>query len=103
VKNFDQLKAKGVDTVVCTAVNDPWVMQAWAESQGVDGRIVMLADGNADFARVMGLETDLGVAGLGVRSQRYAAIIEDGTITSLDVEPNPGVDVSSCESMLAKL
>jgi len=103
VKNYDDVKAKGVDTVACVSVNDAWVMQAWAESQGVGDRIVMLADGNAEFTRAMGLEADLGVAGLGTRSQRYAAVIEDGVVKSLDVEPKPGVDVSSCESVLAKL
>lgn len=103
VENFDSLKEKGVDVVACVAVNDPWVMQAWADSQGVEGRILMLGDGNGDFTKAMGLDADLSVAGLGVRSQRYAAVIEDGTVTSLEVEPNPGVDVSSCQSMLAKL
>jgi len=103
VDNFDTLKEKGVDVVACVAVNDPWVMQAWADAQGVEGRILMLADGNGDFTKAMGLETDLSVAGLGLRSQRYAAVIEDGTVTSLQVEPNPGVDVSSCQSMLALL
>jgi peroxiredoxin len=103
VEGYEELKAKGVGTVACVAVNDPWVMQAWAESQGVDDRILMLADGNAEFTRAMGLDVDLGVAGLGVRSQRYAAVIEDGKVTSLEVEPSPGVDVSSCQSMLARL
>ena len=88
---------------MCIAVNDPWVMQAWADAQGASGKIVMLADGNGDFAKAMGLDVDLSVAGLGSRSQRYAAILDDGVITSLDVEPNPGVDVSKCENVLAKL
>jgi len=103
VKNYDDLKSKGVDTVACVSVNDAWVMQAWADNQGVGDRIVMLGDGNADFTRAMGLEADMGGFGLGVRSQRYAAVIEDGIVKSLDVEPKPGVDVSSCESVLAKL
>src|SRR5579862_1489894 len=87
VQHGDELKAKGVSAIACIAVNDPWVMQAWAESQGASGKIVMLADGNAEFTEAMGLTTDLSVAGLGTRSQRYAAVIEDGTITSLEVEP----------------
>ena len=103
VENFDALKEKGVDVVACVAVNDPWVMQAWADAQGVEGRILMLADGNGDFTKALGLEADLSVAGLGLRSQRYAAVIEDGKVTSLQVEPNPGVDVSSCQSMLSLL
>ena len=103
VEHGDELKAKGVSTIACIAVNDPWVMEAWGDAQGATGKIVMLADGNGDFAQAMGLEVDLSVAGLGSRSQRYAAVIDDGVITSLDVEPNPGVDVSKCENVLAKL
>jgi len=103
VEHGDELKAKGVSTIACIAVNDAWVMQAWGDAQGATGKIVMLADGNGDFAKAMGLDVDLSVAGLGSRSQRYAAILDDGVITSLDVEPNPGVDVSKCENVLAKL
>ena len=103
VKNYADLKAKGVDTVACVAVNDAWVMKAWGEDQGVGDKIVMLADGNAEFTRAMGLEADMAGIGLGVRSKRYAAVVEDGIVKSLDVEPKPGVDVSSCESVLAKL
>ena len=103
VQGAGELKAKGVSTIACVAVNDPWVMQAWADAQGATGKIVMLADGNGEFTRAMGLDVDLSVAGLGSRSQRYAAIIDGGVITSLDVEPNPGVDVSKCENILAKI
>jgi peroxiredoxin len=103
VANADELEAKGVDRIACIAVNDAWVMQAWGESQGVGDKIVMLADGNGDFTRAMGLEFDGGVVGLGSRSQRYAAVIEDGMITQLDVEEKPGVDVSSCEAVLSRL
>jgi peroxiredoxin len=102
VANADQLKAKGVDTIACIAVNDAWVMDAWAKAQGSDD-IMMLADGSGEFARAMGLEFDGSGFGLGTRSQRYAAVIEDGTITQLEVEPKAGVDVSSCESILEKL
>jgi len=103
VANADELLGKGVDRIACIAVNDPWVMQAWGESQGVGDKILMLSDGNADFTKAMGLAFDGGAIGLGVRSQRYAAIVEDGVITSLEVESSPGVDVSSCESMLTRL
>lgn len=103
VKGAADLKASGVDTIACVSVNDPWVMHAWGEAQGVGDDIVMLADADASFATAMGLETDLGAVGLGVRSQRYAAIIENGVITKLDVEPGPGVSVSSCESVAAAL
>jgi peroxiredoxin len=102
VQNLDRLRASGVDTVACVAVNDPWVLQAWADSQGAEG-ILMLADGNAEFTRAMGLEADMSGYGLGTRSKRYAAIVEDGVVTSLEVEPKGGVDVSSCESMLSRL
>jgi peroxiredoxin len=103
VKNADELKAKGVDTIACISVNDAWVMDAWGEDQGVGDKIVMLADGNGEFAAAMGLAFDGGGAGLGTRSQRYAAVIEDGVITELEVEAGPGVDVSSCENVLAKV
>jgi peroxiredoxin len=103
VANAGELAAKGVDRIVCVAVNDPWVMQAWGESQGVGDKILMLADGNGDFTKAMGLEFDGGAVGLGLRSQRYAAVLEDGVVTQLEVESKPGVDVSACENVLAKL
>jgi len=103
VAQASELRGKGVDRIACVAVNDAWVMDAWARSQDVEDKILMLADGNAEFTRAMGLEMDGSGAGLGLRSQRYAAIIEDGVITSLEVEPKPGVDVSSCSAVLARL
>ena len=103
VENADELTAKGVSTIACVSVNDAWVMKAWGDAQGVGDKIVMLADGNAEFTRAMGLEWDGSGAGLGLRSQRYAAVIEDGLVTSLEVEPKPGVDVSSCANILTKL
>jgi len=102
VRGADDLAAKGVTRIACTAVNDAWVMAEWSQAQGADG-ILMLADGNADFARAMGLTLDAQGVGLGVRSQRYVAVIEDGVVTSLDVEPGPGVDVSSCDAVLTRL
>ena len=103
VRQADQLSAKGVDTVACIAVNDVWVMDAWGKDQGVGDKILMLADGNGAFADAMGLSFDASGFGLGKRSQRYAAVIEDGVITHLDVEPKGGVDVSSCEAVLSRL
>ncbi len=103
VRQADQLSAKGVDTVACIAVNDAWVMDAWGKDQGVGDKILMLADGNGAFADAMGLSFDASGFGLGKRSQRYAAVIEDGVITHLDVEPKGGVDVSSCEAVLSRL
>jgi len=103
VRNAAELKAKGVSVIACVSVNDPWVMAAWAEAQGVGDAIVMLADGNGEFTRAVGLEFDGRGAALGTRSQRYAAVVEDGVVTSLEVEPKSGVDVSSCENILTKL
>jgi glutaredoxin/glutathione-dependent peroxiredoxin len=103
VQDADALFGKGVSTIACIAVNDAWVMDAWGKSQGVGDKILMLADGNGDFARAMCLEFDGSGIGLGSRSQRYAAVIEDGVITSLDVESKPGVDVSSCQAVLTRL
>ncbi|HVW81375.1 MAG TPA: peroxiredoxin [Mycobacteriales bacterium] len=103
VQHADELKAKGISTIACIAVNDAWVMEAWGESQGVGESILLLADGNAEFTKAMGLEADLAGAGLGTRSRRYAAVIEDGVVTELEVEPAAGVDVSSCENILTKV
>ena len=103
VANADDLKAKGITTIACIAVNDAWTMGAWAESQGAGDNIVMLADGNGDFADAMGLVMDGTGFGLGKRSRRYAAVIEDGKVTQLNVEQGGGVDVSSCESVLKSL
>jgi glutaredoxin/glutathione-dependent peroxiredoxin len=103
VLRADDIRAKGVDTIACIAVNDVFVMGAWGEAQGTGDKITMLADGNGDFAAEVGLTLDGSGFGLGTRSQRYAAIIEDGVVTELMVEPDPGVDVSSAEAVLAKL
>lgn len=103
VVRADDIKAKGVATVACVSVNDPFVMGAWGRDQHVDDRVVMLADGNGEFTRAMGLELDGGAVGLGSRSQRYAAIIDDGVITALFVEPGPGLSVSSADAVLEAL
>ena len=103
IENAAQLRSKGVDTIACVSINDAWVMDAWAKAQGAGDDIVMLADGSGEFTRAMGLEFDGSKFGLGLRSQRYAAVIEDGTITQLDVEPKGGVDVSSCKSVMSRL
>ena len=97
------LKAKGIDTIACVSVNDVFVMKAWGDNQGVGDDVLMLADGNGDFTRAVGLELDGSRFGLGSRSQRYAAVLEDGVVTSIFVEQNPGLDVSSAESVLAAL
>lgn len=103
VENLEALAAKGVDTVACLAVNDVFVMSAWAKDQGVDGRIVMIADGASAFTKALGLELDLTARGLGLRSQRYAMIVRDGRVAHLAVEAPGGFDVSRAESVLAAL
>jgi len=104
VENANAIKAKGVDTVACLAVNDVFVMDAFGKGRNVGEEVVMLADGSGVFTRAVGLELDLVAMGLGVRSQRYAMIVEDGVVKSLAVEENPaGVEVSSAENVLARL
>ena len=98
-----ELEAKGVDTVVCVSVNDPFVMGAWGEDQNVGDSVVMLADGNGELTEAMGLTMDGSGFGLGSRSQRYAAIIDDGVVSWLAVEPGPGLKASSAEEVLAAL
>ena len=103
VQGADDLRAKGIDRIACVAVNDAWVMDAWSQSQGVEDRILMLADGGGEFAKAMGLELDASAFGLGTRSKRYAAVIEDGVVTQLDVDEDGGVAASSCEAVTARL
>ena len=99
----DDLAAKGVGTIACVSVNDPYVMEAWRRNQGVGRTILMLADGSGAFTKEMGLEKDITSAGLGTRSQRYAAVIKDGVVATLMVEPGGGLSVSSAESVLTVL
>jgi peroxiredoxin (alkyl hydroperoxide reductase subunit C) len=103
LQHLDELKAKGVDSVVCMAVNDPFVLGAWAKDQGVDGRITMVADGSAALTKAMGLELDLVARGLGVRSQRFALVADNARVTHLAVEAPGGFDVSSAEAVIAAL
>jgi peroxiredoxin len=100
VQNAAAFAEKGVDKIVCLAVNDAFVMGAWGKDQGVDGKIVMLADGSAAFTKALGLELDLVPRGMGVRSQRFALVAVDGKVTHLAVEPPGGFDVSKAESLL---
>src|ERR1700748_1112304 len=97
VQSASALKAKGVDTVACIAVNDAFVMGAWGKEQGTDGKITMLADGSGAFAKAIGLELDLMGRGMGVRSQRYALVAQDGKVTHLAVEQPGGFEVSKAE------
>ena len=96
-------KDKHVDTVVCMAVNDPFVMAAWGRDQGVDGKIVMLADGSGALTRAMGLELDLSARGLGIRSQRFALVAKDKVITHLAIEAPGDFNVSRAETVLEAL
>jgi glutaredoxin/glutathione-dependent peroxiredoxin len=103
VQKVDALKAKGADTVACVAVNDVHVMNAWGKHAGCDGKVMMLADGNGDFAHKLGLDVDLTQAGMGKRSRRYSMIVEDGVVKSLNVEDKAGVNVSGAETVLEQL
>ena len=98
-----ELKSKGVDVIACVSVNDVFVMKAWGESQGVGEDILMLADGNGDFTKAIGLQLDASRFGMGPRSQRYSMIVKDGVVTSLNVETGGEYRVSSAEYMLAQL
>ena len=100
---FDTIKAKGVDTIACTSVNNADVMNAWGKASGADGKIMMLADGNGSFARALGLNKDLSAAGMGERSRRYSMIVENGIVKTLNVEEKSGVNVSGAEIILTQL
>lgn len=103
VAQADALRAKGVDRIVCLSVNDAFVMDAWGRDQTVGDAVVMAADGNAEFTRAVGLEQDGSAGGMGVRSQRYAMIIEDGAVKALQVDPPKTFEHSSAESVLKLL
>ena len=102
VQHFEQFRSKGVE-VACMAVNDPFVMQAWAKSQNVPDGLMMLADGNADFTRALGLELDASAYGMGTRAKRFALYAENGVVKLLNVEAPGEFDVSSAEHMLKQL
>ncbi len=103
VVRSEELAQKGVETVACLSVNDPFVMSAWGRSQNVENHVLLIADGNADFTKALGLETDATAFGMGTRSKRFAMVLKDGVITHLAVEPGAGLEVSSAESVLAVL
>lgn len=99
----DEFFAKGIDLIVCTAVNDVFVMDAWGKAQGADGKVMMLADGNGDFARAMGLTLDGRGFGMGLRGQRFSMIVNDGVVEQLNVEEPGAFHVSSAEHTLAQI
>ena len=98
-----ELKARGVDEIACVAVNDAFVMGAWGKSSGADGKVTMLADGNGDLARAIGLTLDLGKMGLGIRSQRYSMLVKDGKVAILNIEGPGEFRLSSAEHLLSQL
>ena len=102
VANADKIMEKGVDSIICLSVNDAFVMDAWGKTQNAE-HLVMLADGNGELTAKLGLELDGSGFGLGTRSQRYAMIVDNGTVTTLTVEPGPGIDVSSAETIMGQL
>jgi peroxiredoxin len=104
IENAEAFKQKGVDTVACVAVNDPFVLDAWAKASDGAGKVLFLSDGNAEFTKEIGMEFDGSGIGLATRSKRYAMLVEDGVVLELSVEDSPGVaDVSTAEKLLARL
>lgn len=103
VQNAGALKAKGIDTIACTAANDVFVMSAWGKDQNTGDNVTMLADGSAAFAKALGLELDLTARGMGLRAQRYSMVVKDGVIDKLNVEEGGAFEVSSAEHMLSQL
>lgn len=104
LQNAGAIKSKGIDAIAVTGVNDVFVMDAWKKSTGADGKIEFLADGSGEFAKALGLTADLVARGLGIRSQRYSMLVEDGVVKTLNVEDAPGkAEVSSAETLLKQL
>ncbi len=103
VQNADALKAKGIDTIVCLAVNDAFVMGAWGKDQNVGDHVMMVADGSANFTKAAGLELDLTDRGLGLRCQRFSMVVDDGEVKSLHIDEAGGFEETSAEVMLGEL
>ncbi len=103
VQNAGTIKAKGVDTIACLSVNDAFVMDAWGKSQNVGDKVLMLADGNAEFTKAIGLEIDRRDVGFGLRSQRYSMLVEDGVVKKLNLEKPGAFDISNAETLLGQL
>jgi peroxiredoxin len=103
VEKADELKAKGIDEIACVAVNDPFVMVAWGKQGEVAGKVTMLSDGNADFAKALGLDADMSGFGMGTRSKRFSMLVNDGVVEQLNVEAPGEFRVSTAEYMLETL
>jgi glutaredoxin/glutathione-dependent peroxiredoxin len=101
IERAEAIRAKGVDTIACTAVNDVHVMKAWSKHSGADGKILMLGDGNVTFAKAIGLDVD--IPGMGLRSKRYSMIVDNGVVKALNVEDKSGVNVSGADTILTQL
>ncbi len=103
LENAELIRSKGVDTIAVVSVNDPHVMHAWEKANHATGRILFLSDGNGVFAKAVGLDADMAVAGMGVRSRRYSMIVHDGVVQQLNIEPARGVEVSGAATILEQL
>ena len=103
VRQSETIRKKGVEEIICLSVNDPFVMDAWGKTQAVEGKVSMVSDGSGHFSRAMGLETDLRTVGFGLRSKRYAMIVDDGVIAHLNVEDGLGLEISDASTMLELL
>ena len=103
VEKAAEIKAKGVDTVACLSVNDAFVMGAWGKAQNTGDKVLMLADGSGDFTKAVGLELDLTANGMGLRSKRYAMVVDDGVVKTLNVEAPGAFEVSSADAVLKAL
>ena len=103
IEHAEAIKAKGIDTIACTTVNDPHVMKAWSKHADPSGQILMLADGNATFAKAVGLDEDKSASNMGLRSRRYSMVVEDGVVTYLNVESASGVNVSGADTILTQI
>ena len=103
LENYNAIRARGVDTVAVVATNDVHVMGAWARFSGGEGKLLFLADGSADFARATGLDIDLSAHGMGLRNKRFSMIVDDGTVTAINVESKPGVNESGAAHILEQL
>jgi peroxiredoxin (alkyl hydroperoxide reductase subunit C) len=103
IENAAALKEKGIDRIICFAVNDAFVMDAWGKAHDAEDAVMMVADGSADFTKAAGLELDLAERGLGLRCQRFSMVVEDGTVKSINIDPAGDFDKTSAETMLEEL
>ena len=102
VAKADALKSKGIDTIACLAVNDAFVMGAWGEDQNVGDKVMMLADGNGDYTRALGLELDLTSHGLGLRAARFSMIVDDGAVTALNIDEGGALEISDADTLVSQ-